>query len=76
MTKSEKRKYCYGCKDEFYMGNNPYGIQECWHLKSARLVLRKEVHINQVPPWKQKPEKYPSCYKRPHYIYVDKNAEY
>ena len=29
MTKSEKLKHCVGCRDNFYNGNNPYGITEC-----------------------------------------------
>lgn len=28
--------YCFGCNDNFYNGNNPYGIQECWNKKSAK----------------------------------------
>lgn len=76
MTKSEKRKYCNGCRQDFYNGSNPYGIKECWNLKSARLVWKKQVHINQIPPWKQKPIKVLNCYSCRNYVFVDKNAEY
>lgn len=76
MTKSEKRKHCSGCREDFYNGSNPYGIKECWNLKSARLVWKKQIHINQVPPWKQKPIKVLNCYGCHNYVFVDKNAEY
>lgn len=70
MSKKSKKQYCKGCKDNFYNGNNPYGIKECWNLKDAKVVKRKEVHINQRPPWKQKAIKVLDCYSRPQYIYV------
>ena len=73
---SKKLKYCSGCREDFYNGNNDMGIKECWHLKSAKLVLKKEVHIDQRPPWKQKPRRFLSCYKRPRHIYVGPNEEY
>lgn len=71
MNKSEKLKYCAGCKDDFYNSQNPYAIDECWHLKSARLVLKKEVHVDQIPPWTQKPRKFLNCYRRKRYVYVE-----
>ena len=33
-----KKEKCLGCHDDFYNGNNPYGIKECWHFKDARVV--------------------------------------
>lgn len=70
MTTTEKLKHCSGCRDDFYNGANPYGIGECWNLKPARLVWKKEVHIDQTPPWNQKARKFLSCYRRPRYVYV------
>lgn len=40
MTKQEKLQYCGGCQGDFYNGNNPYGIKECWHLKTSKLANR------------------------------------
>lgn len=40
MLKHEKLKHCGGCRDNFYNGNNPMGVQECWALKTAKLVTR------------------------------------
>lgn len=40
MTKGEKLKHCAGCRDDFYNGNNPMGVKECWMLKTAKIVTR------------------------------------
>lgn len=71
MTKTDKLKMCIGCRDNFYNGNNPYGVKECWALKTAKVVQRVEVSIHQVPPWKQPPSKYLSCYHSQGYCYID-----
>ncbi len=75
MTKSEKIKHCSGCEQDFYNDKNPLGVKECWNLKSARLVLKKKIHVDQQPPWKQKPIKVPSCYCQKRYVFWDKDRE-
>ncbi len=35
MTKDTK--YCRGCDDDFYNGQNPMNIKECWHLKTSKV---------------------------------------
>ena len=40
MIEAEKLQHCAGCRDDFYNGNNPYGVQRCWGLKTAKLVTR------------------------------------
>lgn len=67
------KKDCSGCEDDFYNGNNQYGIGECWAFKKAKLILRKQVSIHQSPPWDQKPVKRPSCYKKKGYVFVGKD---
>lgn len=37
------RTYCAGCDNDFYNGNNPYGVKECWHLQSAQVVERHRI---------------------------------
>ncbi len=73
MTGISKKSRCAGCRDNFYnqYGNSHTG--ECWSLKDARVVLKKEVHIDQRPPWNQKPIKVLSCFRRPRHVYVDPN---
>jgi len=44
LTKLEKKKYCAGCRQDFYNGNNPLNIKECWRLKSAKLVKRYKIY--------------------------------
>lgn len=44
LTKQEKREYCSGCQDDFYNGNNPLGIKECWCHKTAKLVKRYRIY--------------------------------
>ena len=44
LTKMVKsKKYCLGCSDNFYNGNNPYGIKKCWHFETAKVVTRYKV---------------------------------
>ena len=76
LSKSKKLNYCGGCYCNFYNGNNDMNIKECWSLEDAKLVLKKQVHINQVPPWKQLPIKVLDCYRRDGYIFVAPTAEY
>lgn len=42
------RRHCKGCEDDFYNGNNPLGVKQCWSLKTARLVTRWR-----LPSWQQ-----------------------
>ena len=64
------KKHCIGCNDNFYNGNNPYGIQVCWALDRAKLIMRKRVGLNDRPPWTRKPEKLPDCYREKGYVFV------
>ena len=74
MTKEEKLRHCQGCRNDFYNGKNPYKIKECFSLKSAELMLKKEVYVNQIPPWNQEPRQILSCYHKEDFIYVDPNT--
>ena len=71
MKKLHKLVHCIGCENDFYNGNNPMGIKECWHLKKAKIVWRKEVPYDQEPPWNQKAHRYLECYQSRHCIYVE-----
>jgi hypothetical protein len=70
MTKSEKRKHCAGCyNDEYNYGLG--GSHECWSLDSMKLIKRKKVGINDVPPWTWKAKKYPACYRKTGYVFIN-----
>lgn len=62
--------HCLGCEDDFYNGKNPLGVKECWGLKTAEMIWRKKVHINQRPPWNQGSTMYPRCYKLKRHVFV------
>jgi len=34
---------CSGCHNDFYNGNNPMGVTECWGVKTAKLVTRYRI---------------------------------
>jgi hypothetical protein len=41
MSRPAKSKaLCAGCRDNFYNGNNPVGVKECWLFKKAKVVRR------------------------------------
>lgn len=63
------KKHCAGCYCNDY-NHGLGGAKECWNLADAKVILRKEVHVDQVPPWKQKARRFPNCYHRQRYVYV------
>jgi len=72
MSIAQKKSLCAGCADDFYNRAN----SQCWRLKHARVVKRKEVHIRDIPPWKyQRVFKTLDCYHRPGYVYVAPGRE-
>lgn len=70
MTKS----HCSGCEDDFY-NHGGGGAKECWAFESAKLIMRKKVSIDQIPPWKQKAAQYPSCYHVKRFVFVGPDRE-
>lgn len=70
------KENCFGCEQDFYNGNNPLGVKECWHFQTANIISRKKVGLWQNPPWTQKAGKYPSCYQQKGYVFVKPDQEY
>ena len=64
-----KKANCSGCYNNDY-NHGLGGAKECWLFDSAKLIMRKEVHIHQRPPWDQKAKRFPSCYHKSRYVYV------
>jgi len=63
MTKdAKKRKYCPRCRDEFYNGQNPYGIKDCWHLAESKVEWR-EIYLS-LHSKKPKKMRQLNCYKQ------------
>jgi hypothetical protein len=63
-------KNCHNCVDDFYNGKNPYDIKACWNLEKAKLVLRRKVAINEVPPWINDPILVPGCYREKGFVFL------
>jgi hypothetical protein len=38
-----KREYCIGCHSDYYNHDNPQGVKECWHFKTAKVVKRLRI---------------------------------
>lgn len=69
-------KHCAGCRDDFYnhnrMGLNvDEGEPRCWSLRTAKLIMRKRVGINDRPPWDREPERLPNCYRQKGFVFVE-----
>ena len=70
MTNLQKISHCSGCHDEVYH-HGCGGSNQCWSFEKMKLVWKKEVHVDQIPPWTQKAKRIPDCYHRPRYVYLD-----
>ena len=68
------KKHCSGCRDNFYNGNNPLGVSQCWNFKDAKLVWRIPIGNWERPPYKNKKKvRIPSCFygrgsNKTHYV--------
>lgn len=67
-------KHCTGCRDNFYNGRNPYGVQECWMRRDAKLVTRFETGTWTMPesPGAFTEVRVPNCYHKSGSHYSDR----
>lgn len=65
------KELCSGCyNDDYNYGLG--GSKECWSFKSAKVIKRITIHINQSPPYnKDHAEDKMSCYNKPQYVFVE-----
>jgi len=75
MTDREKLKHCAGCYNDDY-NHGLGGSHRCWMLDSMEIIWRKKVAMDQVPPWTQKAQRYPKCYRRSGYVFVGAHQEH
>ena len=68
----KSKECCSGCHDDMY-NHEPW--KGCWSFKRMRIKLRKKVHMNQVPPWKQEPVKLPDCFHQDRFVFVGPKQE-
>lgn len=71
------RKWCSLCHDDYYNSSQTSGSSTgiCWCRDDAKVVWRKEVSIDQRPPYTQKARRFPSCYHRPRYGYINQKDD-
>lgn len=74
MSVEKSKAMCAGCYCNDY-NHGLGGAKECWNFGKAKVKLRKAVHINQVPPWKQKPAPMLDCYHKSQWVFVDGDIE-
>jgi hypothetical protein len=67
-------KHCQGCRDNFYNGQNPYGIKECWLLSGAKLITRYKIGMWDSMGKKSNfhKVKVPQCYSSKGSVFVPK----
>lgn len=53
---------CSGCYNNIY--------KPCWNYKTAKVVTKIRVHINDLPPYTYEPKKYLSCYRAPQFAFI------
>ena len=72
------KKHCAGCTENFYNGNNPYGIAVCWHLRDAK--LRDRFQLSTSTPMNIRrayvPMRKPGCYRAKGAVMLDKIPSY
>lgn len=70
MTKPKKSKsLCCGCTDNFYNGNNQYGIEQCAHYKGSKVVKCVIACCSEAPPFSLTGYCL-SCYRKSGYAYL------
>jgi hypothetical protein len=68
MNKSEKRKYCSGCYNDYYNYNTDGG---CWSLGSAKVCWKIKIGVDEMPPYKKKKQRVLSCWRGRRIIAID-----
>jgi len=69
---AKNKSMCFGCRDNFYNGNNSIGVKECWLYKTAKVVTRTRVGTWEPPPYKWIPIKILSCYHAEGCSFIEK----
>lgn len=43
---NKSKRLCAGCRENFYNGNNPIGVKECWMYKRAKVKTQYRIAIH------------------------------
>jgi len=69
------KKFCNGCRNNFYNNNNNLGVKECFSFKGAKTEFRIPVGHWENPPYKNKKKiRVATCWhgegsNRTHYVH-------
>ena len=75
MAKKLDVKHCAGCINDFYNGQNPYGIEECWSRATAKREKYRLISISLPPPDSHIPQRlFPTCYSAKGFVKVTAEA--
>ena len=78
MGTKKSKQLCSGCRDNFYNGNNPIGVRECWMYKSATIKTRYRLSVH--TPMDQKSGYVKTtglkCFNEKGYVFLDKIPHY
>lgn len=70
----KSKEACSGCYNDDY-NRGLGGAKECWSYKSAKIIKRLSVHVNQMPPFNaENAEPMMSCFNRPQWCCVSPDA--
>jgi hypothetical protein len=47
----KSRDLCSGCENNFYNGNNDYGVKQCWSYSKNKVVKKLRIRVDQCPPY-------------------------
>lgn len=67
------KKDCIGCEDNFYNGNNPYGVQECWCFdKKKKLETRFRLSVDTCMDCRAGYTKFkkPPCFHQKRFVFL------
>ena len=70
----KSKDLCSGCYNDSY-NHGLGGSKECWSFESAKVVKRKKVHIDQVPPWEQEAIEVLDCRTERRFVFVDADKD-
>lgn len=72
------KKHCAGCENNFYNGNNSYGVEKCWSLGDAVLMTRYQISMSAPMDIKNNYSKIklPDCYRQKGSAYLNKIPDY
>lgn len=70
----KKSDMCRGCYNDDY-NHGLGGASKCWLLDDAKMVMKKKVSIDDMPPWKHEPIKVFDCRTELKFVFIKPDRE-